>query len=227
MQIINRDSSPEKVTNMSHSFPKIVLVDPPPRRRIEFPEFRNYPYLGLAYIAAYLRNKGIDCSVIDAKFERLDFEELMKRLRLLGPSIVGITATTPEISRAHEVAEAAKKNLNGVITIVGGAHATALPEETLREFPAFDMAVFGEGELTSYELVEAVTNGNSLSDIKGLCYRKDNEVLCNSRRDWIGNLDELPFPAWDLYPRSKVYPIMATRGCPFRCNFCMRALGIS
>ena len=146
----------------------VVLVDPPPLKRIERHDIRDHPHLGLAYIAAYLKSKGVNCTLIDGKFGRIGLEEVRRRLCLLSPNIVGITSMTHEISRASEVAEVAKKALPGVITVIGGPHATALPTQTLVEFPAFDVAVFGEGEYTFSEVVDAIESMKSLGDIKGI-----------------------------------------------------------
>ncbi|HBF33598.1 TPA: hypothetical protein DDW35_03440, partial [Candidatus Sumerlaeota bacterium] len=109
---------------------------------------------------------------------------------------------------------------------VGGPHATALPSRTLEEFPEFDFAIFGEGEDSLLELYRAVINGMAdFSAIDGLVWRKNGAVVENAGRDWIEDLDRLPMPAWDLYGPSDVYQIYASRGCPFQCIFCMRALG--
>jgi len=204
---------------------KVVLVDPPPRKRIERHDIRDYPHLGLAYIAGYLKSKGVSCSFIDAKFEGLNLEEVKKRLCLLKPDIVGVTAMTHEIRCASEVAEVAKAFLPAVTTVIGGPHVTALSAQTIADFPAFDVAVFGEGEYTFFELVKAIGVGRGLEDIKGTAYRTANGIDTNECRELIKNLDELPFPAWEFCPRGSIYPIITARGCPFKCNFCMRVMG--
>lgn len=206
--------------------PRVVLIDPPPKRRVERHDTPDFPHLGLGYIAAYLRSKGVDCRVIDGKFEVIGLDEVERRLRAISPDIVGITSMTHEIQSASDVAQLAKEALPGSLTVIGGAHATALPAETLAEFPAFDVAVSGEGEHALFELVNARRNNGDLRDgIKGLSYRVGNDVRVNEPSEPIRELDELPFPAWELYPRSAAYPIITSRGCPFKCNFCMRMMG--
>ena len=204
---------------------RISLVNPPPQKRIERWDMADYPHLGLGYIAAYLKSKGNEVQIVDGKFERIDLQDVKQRLSLWQPDIVGITAMTHEIQRAAQVAEIAKGILPEAITVVGGAHATALPAQTLAEFSSFDVAVFGEGEYTFSEFVSAIGNVRSWQNIKGIAYRVGNSIETNEPRDLINNPSELPFPAWELYPRSNVYPIITARGCPFRCNFCMRVLG--
>jgi len=203
----------------------IVLIDPPPKRIVEKHDVRKYPHLGLAYIAGYLRSKGIMCNIIDGKFERIDLQVVERRLKLLDPKMVGITSMTHEIAQAAKVAQIAKGISSEVVTVAGGPHATALPMQVLVDFQAFDIAVYGEGEYTFSELVRAIMNEKSLKGIAGIAYRTPSGLRQNQAREPIENLDTLPFPAWDLLPRSPTYPIITSRGCPFRCKFCMRVLG--
>ena len=204
---------------------RICLINPPPQKRIERWDNVDYPHLGIGYLAAYLKNGGYEVGIIDAKFERIDIPDIEQRLLLWRPDIVGITAMTHEIERAAQVAAMVKGILPESITVVGGAHATALPAQTLDEFTCFDIAVFGEGEYTFLEMVNNISKPESWKYIPGIAYRKDDGIQKTEPRDPIMNPDELPFPAWELYPRSKVYPVITARGCPFRCNFCMRILG--
>ncbi len=163
--------------------------------------------------------------IIDGKFERIDLQDIKQRLSLWKPNVVGITAMTHEIQRAAQVADIVKEILPEAITVLGGAHATALPAQTLTEFPAFDVAVCGEGECTFFDFVSTIGNVGGWEKVKGIAYRVVNGIQTNEPRDLINNLDELPSPAWELYPRSNAYPLITARGCPFRCNFCMRVLG--
>jgi len=204
---------------------KVILIDPPPKRYIEHHDSRKYPHLGLAYIAAYVKAQGINVQVIDSKFERLDMTQVEQRLIQTGPDIVGISAMTHEIHQAGEVATLAKKHFPNVIAVIGGVHATALPERTVTEFPIFDFAVYGEGEISFYELISSISKNSSYENIKGIVFRTPNGVRRNEPRELIADLDELPPPAWELFPRAEEYPIMTARGCPFQCNFCMRVMG--
>lgn len=204
---------------------RISLVNPPPRKRIERSDFADCPHLGLGYIAAYLKKLGYEVQVIDGKFERIDLPDIRQRLSIWQPDLVGITAMTHEIQRAAEIAETVKAAFPKAIIVIGGAHATALPVQTLAEFPSFDIVVFGEGEYTLSELGGVIGDGGSLKDVKGVAYRAADGIKTNEPRELIDDLDKLPFPAWELFPRSNVYPVITARGCPFRCNFCMRVLG--
>ena len=119
--------------------------------------------------------------------------------------------------------------------VMGGAHVTAVPEQTLGDFTTVDYAVLGEGEESFLDLLETLAADRPIEDVKGVAWRSSTgEVVINEQRAFIRDLDRLPFPAWDLlddFPRS--YPssllesrrvpaagIMTSRGCPFHCTFC-------
>jgi radical SAM superfamily enzyme YgiQ (UPF0313 family) len=121
----------------------------------------------------------------------------------------------------------------GVPIVVGGEHVTALPEHVLGDVPV-DHCVVGEGEETFVDLLAALADGRSFQEIPGLVTRVDGGIVCTPRRPRIRSIDEIPTPAWDLFPlenylsrglgigidRGRSMPILATRGCPYQCTFC-------
>lgn len=182
----------------------------------------RYPRLSIAYLAGYVREQGIACHAVDAKYEAMSLDAVIARAVALQPRIVGLTAMTPEIHEAAETAAGIKSVLPGATVIIGGPHVTALPEETLREFPVFDIAVIGEGE---YALVELARRIDDPVGIPGTVCRTGETLQHIPGQAPARDLDEITFPAWDQFSPSKVYPIIATRGCPFNCIFCMRVSG--
>ena len=203
----------------------VVLVKTSPERILQGDWYRM-PLLGLGYLAAYLRERKVSVDIVDAMFDRLSLADMVKRIEEKRPRLVGFTAMTHEIRRAAEVARRLREVLPRVKVVVGGPHASALPGETLREFPEFDYAVFGEGEETLWQLYRALESGETALDaIAGLVFRRGSEIVVNAPREWAVDLDALPMPAWDLYGPSEVYQMYASRGCPFQCIFCMRVLG--
>jgi len=206
---------------------QVALVNPPPPRRTERWDRPDYPHIGLGYLAANLRAHNIPVTILDGKLERVTAHEAVARLRRLRPDLVGLTAMTHEIGVAADLAAAIKAALPQVTVVVGGVHATALPAETLRDFPAFDMAVFGEGEATLVELIRAVEGAADPANVAGLAWRHDGQVIVNPPRPWLTGeeLDRLPYPAWDLFPPARTYPVLTVRGCPFTCIFCARPYG--
>ena len=133
------------------------------------------------------------------------------------------------MNQLRDISCIAKSISEEIVVIGGGAHPAALPEETLYE-SKLDFVVTGEGDYTFSELIEATDP----TKVLGIAYRKNGEVVRNLPRPLIENLDELPIPAWDLYPieeyrhrvsrilvrRPPVSMIEFSRGCVFKCDFC-------
>lgn len=209
---------------------KFVLINP--YNEDSFSEMSE-PSHGLGYLAAVIKNKGHDVKVLPGKLTRSAAQEIVKAALEYGPDAVGITAMTPDIVCAARIAGLIKKHDSNLLIIVGGAHVTALPEETLEEFSDFDIGVIGEGEETVSELTDWLSSGrdySGLKQIKGLVFRDDSgRPLRTAIRPWIEDLDKLPFPAWELFPPPlngrREFPVLASRGCPYQCKFCMRMMG--
>jgi radical SAM superfamily enzyme YgiQ (UPF0313 family) len=134
---------------------------------------------------------------------------------------------THDIVAAGDLADAVKNVLPHVKVVIGGVHATALPEETLTEFPAFDFLVHGEGEITLGELIAAIELGNGFDEVDGIAYRPNGRVMVNPPRERTADLDALPFPDYSDIPRCKEYHVITARGCPYKCIFCMSPYGRS
>ncbi|HOW35041.1 MAG TPA: radical SAM protein [Candidatus Omnitrophota bacterium] len=179
---------------------------------------------GIAILAAVLRKEGLDVSILDPQAEKMTLEQLVEEIRKTNPGYLALPAYTEEIIDAAKIAEEVKKNNPHIVTIVGGQHVTALPHETLKQFPSFDIVCVGEGEST----LRSIVQGKALKDINGLAYRSaEGDISVNPPRKDFEDLNTLPFPAWDLYDLKKysVVPVEPLRGCPFECVFCFRTLG--
>jgi len=184
-------------------------------------------HLGLAYVAAYLLRRGHVVRVLDAKNDVVTDEVLRQHVLEFQPELFGVTAMTHEIHAASMACAVVKRACPEIWTVIGGPHTSALPERTLTEFPSVDIAVIGEGEVTMAELAEAKASGaapSELDNVLGIAFRVDGDVRRTGKRPWLDNLDDLPLPAWELFPKLS-WGIMASRGCPFSCIFCQRVLG--
>jgi len=184
------------------------------------------PPIGLAYLASMLRENGYKVRIVDNVVEKLSLDELVKKIK--DSVVVGITTTTPTFNTALKYAKKIKSTLENVFVILGGIHVSFMPYSALKhEF--VDAVCIGEGEYTLLEAVERLDRGKSLEGVRGLMYKEDGRIIDNGRRDFIKNLDELPFPAYDLLPLEKYsilgqklehFPLMSSRGCPFGCRYC-------
>lgn len=207
----------------------IVLINPPSDNIIEEYDAPPYGHIGLAYLGSALKSKGFRCFVLDAKLGRMSREDVIKELERIRPGIVGITSHTHEINAAAGLAKKIKELNSEIKVIIGGIHASSLPADTIRNFECFDFLIKGEGEAPLIELCNAVLNEREggIPQIAGLAYRKDRDVVMVPPSGWIEDLDSLGFPAWDLFPKMKIFPVISSRGCPYKCIFCARMLGDS
>jgi len=210
---------------------------------VRSPEVNPYwtppdPPLGIGYICSYLEANNIECKIFDANFNSWTEDEVVDRVIKYRPDLVGFSSMTHEIKMAHTISSRIRNSIKDMPTVIGGCHVTALPRETIQEFPAFTYGVFGEGEKTMLELAEYLQKGRTgeLRNVNGLVYRHNNgEIVLNSFRQRLSSaeLDKLPYPEFDQYytnhkslgGRKSHYAIMSSRGCPYNCAFCMQVLG--
>ena len=203
----------------------VLLVNPPAEVPRECYDTPDYPAIGIGYVAGYLRDQGQPVAVLDAKLERLTVEATIDRIAAARPRVLGLSSMTHLIATTHRIAAAVKQRRPQTIIVLGGFHASFLPQRTLEEFPAFDYVCVGEGEIAFSKLVTAIREGRDPVDIPGIGRRTSAGVRLNGRGEIPDNLDDLGMPAWDLFPPARMYPVMSQRGCPFACNFCSRPYG--
>lgn len=194
----------------------------------------EYPPLGLLYIASSLRNAGYDVHFYDEGAET-KLPPLIEYLKTVQPDICGFSLYTTNVINSFNLIRDVKKHFKKCRIVVGGPHATAVPQRTLKECPEIDYLVLGEGELAIVELLKALVGRKSVADIEGLCFRNNSRTICTPPRKFIKNLDTIDFPTYDLIKKfryrydpleigEKVGTLIASRGCPFKCNFCNKAV---
>jgi len=219
------------------SIRKVLFINPPYSNYggVKGQGGKNAP-LNLAYIASNLRyhRKNIEIDIIDAEGLELTLDELYKKVDKFSPNIIGITCPTPVFYTVKKICKELNLMDNTVPIVLGGPHPTALPKETLIEIPEVDVVFVGESEETFIEYVDCINERTSLETISGIAFRDNNEIVINSKRPLIDDLNQLPFPAKDLLPLEKYYlpptkrikseqatNMITSRGCPFDCSFCM------
>ena len=187
------------------------------------------PILGLATIAAVAKEKGHKVEILDMSWRQYDCEEIGRIIRSLKADIVGITATTPLMNQLRDISVLIKDISAEILVVGGGAHPSAMPEETLHE-SKLDVVCVGEADYTFGDLCD----GRPFADVAGVYYREGEDIRNTGWREPIDNLDELPFPAWELFD-TELYISSASRllvkrppatmaefsrGCVFKCDFC-------
>ena len=204
---------------------QVTLVNPPyPPDAHQHPPFIP---LGLGYLAAILEKNGFDINIIDGQALRLTLIDVKNELLKRKPDIVGLTSTTLTYKSALSIIKLTKEVLPDSLTLIGGSHVTFWDEEALNECPQLDIVVRGEGEITFLELVKKVEKGEGLTEVVGITCRKEGVIVKNSDRPHIEDLDNLPYPAFHLWPIEHfnkygkiIFPVMTSRGCTFWCDFC-------
>ena len=187
------------------------------------------PPIGLAFLTAYLKQRGHEVTLLDMQGLLMDSAELQAKLASYAPDIVGVTAMTPTIPEALQVAAIAKRTVPGAKTVLGGVHPTFCYEEVLGASAAVDYIVCGEGETTIRLLLSALGAGEDPAGVAGVAFRRDRAVVKTAKRCFLENIDDLP-AAWDLLewqdykyfviPNSRLGAISTSRGCDHDCIFC-------
>jgi magnesium-protoporphyrin IX monomethyl ester (oxidative) cyclase len=226
---------------------KILLVNPP------IPEFyynrEFYLPSGLLYLASSLQKNGEEVKMLDLKtFQNkgvnrpLKFYEdkLIETISGFQPDLIGFgclfSGNFPEMLRFSEIS---KNNFRKIPIITGGIHPTIHAENIMKNCISIDFIVIGEGEMTIVQLVNEIKNKSYEFDkIDGLAFRENGKVMVNPKTRYVENVDNLPFPAYDLINLKDYYvdtsnwhnpknlpintsiPIISSRSCPNRCTFC-------
>ena len=210
------------------------------------------PQLGLAYISGYLLAKGYKVTVIDSSAEGLGKISPLKEYP--GYSYQGIThsdviSRIPKQTRIigftsmfsgewpvlRDLIIQTRESFPEALIVAGGEHITAVTEYCLRDCPALDVCVRGEGEHTFYQLLEAYLGTGDFLDVPGIAYiKKEDQYQQNGNKPPRMKDVKIPWPDWPedylekFWRAGKSYgvaterdmPFMLSRGCPFQCTFC-------
>jgi magnesium-protoporphyrin IX monomethyl ester (oxidative) cyclase len=237
---------------------RVALINPPQ----SYPgalnkEYQSYLPVGLAMLAAVLQRMGSDVKIIDCLAWNqwqvqgstvvfgMSMEQLRAELTSFAPHIVGVTNPfTAFLQDALAVVRLVKDIDPSIQVILGGIEASLEPNnrELLENDLALDVLVRGEGEVTLCDLISHYDAARrcfvDLEGVEGILYRGANGVQVNPKRAFIGDLDQLPLPAYDLLDLDRMYanpfyarhrmkaraarclPLHTSRGCPYSCTFC-------
>ncbi len=186
------------------------------------------PPMGIAYLAAALEAAGEPVALLDANAEGLGPAPAAARILALRPTFVGFTASTPTLGRCAAIARELRRCGYAGPLAVGGPHPSAMTEQTLRDFPVFDVAVAGEAEGRIVALIQALRGGRAPEELPGLAFFQHEEVRGTGPAPAPPDVDSLPLPARHLLPSGRyrspdslhAQTVVATRGCPAPCSYC-------
>jgi anaerobic magnesium-protoporphyrin IX monomethyl ester cyclase len=156
------------------------------------------------------------------------WRELEDFLKEFSPDILGVTCMTAHWASVKNVATIFKHLYPSRPVVIGGHHATAVPEQILSH-SSVDYVVRGEGEHTFRELLEIMEKRGPLDGVKGLSFKSGKELIHNPARELINDIDEIPFAATRLMFKSDTISydnemVFTSRGCPHDCIFCASKL---
>jgi len=192
-----------------------------------------YPPLGLMYVASYAEaNTDHEIEILDTQAEGMSYGDIRAEIERRKPEVVGIQAMTFSIIDGLKTAQIVKGINKDIHVCIGGPHTTLYPQETIKRSEV-DSVVMGEGEITFTSLLSALDKGRMDTPIEGLIFKNgDGEIIDGGRRDFLKDLDILPYPARHLTPYEKYHSLLAkrspittmitSRGCPYRCIYCDR-----
>jgi anaerobic magnesium-protoporphyrin IX monomethyl ester cyclase len=206
-----------------------------------YTQFTHVHPLGIMMIAAVARERGHrDVHILDMKVEDWTPERCLEALVKLKPDVVGLSAMTYEAGCMQVLAKLVKAALPETQVVCGGPHPSVAAGDVLQE-PGVDFVVRGEGEYTFAELLDGLAGGRTeWGECQGLSWRQGAEVVHNPDRPAPPNLDEMPFPAWDLINHKKYHKVprggviyahkefatmFSSRACPWRCTYCHNSYG--
>lgn len=211
---------------------------------------QGVPSLALAYLSSHLKKNNFSVECIDAIGEKigtyshfgaqgllaagLPLAEIINRI---APStdFIGVSC---QFSNDWIFAKKLLVQINlkypQIPIFVGGEHTSSEYETILKECPFLKACIIGEGEETIIDLLHALQNKNNIADVNGIAYLENTDLRKTSARKRIKNINDIPWPDWDNLPLEnyltaglgmaaqgiRSLPVLASRGCPYRCTFC-------
>lgn len=200
----------------------MLLVIPP-----NYTSTFSYPFLGIMYLASVLKSEGLDVRIFDCQTTPRFRDRIL--LEAEKHDTVGFYVNFFTAEDVNNMAADIRRVHPATRIIVGGPYPNYNPEMFLRSYA--DIVVMGEGE----EAIKAIASGEDLSRIQSLVYRTpEGEIVSTPRRPGWTDIENLPFPLWDLVNYRKyscpinrnrpVVSIQSSRGCPFGCIYCTTKL---
>ena len=227
---------------------KIWILNPPFLKKYSRPQRSPavtksgtiYFPIWLAYCAGLLEEAGYVVSFTDAPARGFVLKQIVRQAESLRPKLVVMDTSTPSIENDIHVAEQLKKTLPESFIVLVGTHVSALPEETLLASNSIDAVARREYEYTVTELAGLLSakglhlpQADELKKIAGLSFKSHGKVVHNPDRPYLENLDKLPWVSrvykkhlriHDYFNPNAPFPmvtLISSRGCPFRCSFCV------
>jgi len=216
---------------------KFSFINPGPNPELPIEDVKKMvgaaPPLGMLYIATYIRENGIDISIIDEAAQGYSLKGTVDWVKKEDPDILGFSTCSSSGRKAALIAKRVKQENPDIVTVFGNFYATFNAERILKKYPFVDMIIRGEGEHTSLELAKCLEKKGDLKKVLGINFRKNGQIISTPDRPLIKDIDSLPFPDRELLDieyhnttagivvaPKKFSGFVSSRGCVFKCRFC-------
>ncbi|MBF0557889.1 MAG: radical SAM protein [Nitrospirae bacterium] len=220
---------------------KILLLNPPAAEEEKFTREGRctqndgfwstlWPPVSLVYTGTLLKKSGHDVKVLDCPAVGMAIKQLEGVIRSYAPDAIIWSTATPTIEGDLSLASRFKSIAPSVKTAVFGTHVSILDMECMAGAPLLDAVIRNEPEYTALDWINSLGDPEKNAAIEGITIRnRHGEIVRNPAREFITDLDRLPFPDWSLINfKSYVLPLKGEpflivsplRGCPYTCAFC-------
>jgi len=216
---------------------KFSFINPGPNPELPIEDVKKMvgaaPPLGMLYIATYLRENGVDVSIIDEAAQGYSLKGTVDWVKQENPDILGFSTCSSSGRKAVLIAERVKQENPDIVTVFGNFFATFNAERILKKYPCVDVIVRGEGEQTSLELAKCLEKNGDLKKVLGINFRNNGQIISTPDRPLIKDVDSLPFPDREMLDveyhnttaglvvaPKKFSSFVSSRGCVFKCRFC-------
>ena len=184
----------------------------------------HYP-LGLAYLHSYLEKHSdheVETHFLNNVNSDICFDKIKSEIEKFNPDVVGISIMTFSRTSSYRMIEYLTENHPNIKIVLGGMHPTVMWKNMLKKYTN-TVIVVGEGEITFHELLDCFEQGKDISEVQGIAFNNGEEIIKTDERELIDDLDTLEFPKHDifLWEGKKMANLLTSRGCPFKCNFCV------
>jgi anaerobic magnesium-protoporphyrin IX monomethyl ester cyclase len=216
---------------------KFSFINPGPNPELPIEDVKKMvgaaPPLGILYIATYLRENGVDISIIDEAAQGYSLKKTVDWVKREDPDILGFSTCSATGRKAALIAEKVKQENPNVKIAFGNFYATFNAERILKKYPSVDFIIRSEGEHSSLELAKCLETDGDLKKVLGINFRNNSRIISTPDRPLIKDINSLPFPDRELLDveyhnttagivvaPKKFSSFVTSRGCVFRCRFC-------
>lgn len=216
---------------------KVLLIRAHYQKNYRAPGFP----VGIALVASYLKSQGVPIRVLDLATQKDWLAALRTELANHPCTVVGVSFQITQYEEATRIARFVKQNYPAMKVVYGGSFASSDPRDCISN-PDVDAVCYGEGELTLHHLIQAWDKGEPLDGVEGIVFRReDGTVMQNQPRALIGDLDQMPLPAYELFNlepyisaehtsdftnrKYRCMELITSRGCPYSCIYCHSVFG--